>query len=128
MPVTTVTTSDWHPEEYGRKQNVAHVSFFIEEMVRRMPTGVVGAAMFLDMGGFNVRSLIPYVKDGVDTMQCHYPCRLGAIIAFNLPRYFPAIWRIVKPWLNKDIRSKIKFAPPGVKDHQAALKWYNSVF
>ncbi|KAG8467042.1 hypothetical protein KFE25_000358 [Diacronema lutheri] len=125
LPVTTVTTRAWRPHAYGRAQNVKHVSFFMEEMVRAMPPGVEGAAMLLDMGGFKPGLLFPYVKDGVDCCQRHYPCRLGAIIAFNLPPYFPAIWRVVQPWFNADIRSKIAFAPRHVKDHMAALAWYD---
>ncbi|KAJ1632311.1 CRAL-TRIO domain-containing protein [Pavlovales sp. CCMP2436] len=102
LPVTTVTTRDWRPNAYGRKQNAKHIAFCMEEMVRSMPRGRPqgGAAMLLDMSGFKPGLLYPYVKDGVDTCQRHYPCRLGAIIAFNLPSFFPAIWAIVQPWFN----------------------------
>lgn len=126
LPVTTVSTGAWRPHAYGRAQNIKHVAFCMEDMVKKMEDDVEGAAMLLDMAGFKASLLFPYVKDGVDTCQRHYPCRLGAIVAFNLPPYFPTIWQVVQPWLNADIREKISFAPRAVQNHAQALAWYDS--
>ena len=62
-------------------------------------------------------------RDGVALCQGHYPCRLGAIVAYNLPGCFPLIWRIVSPWFNQDIRSKIVFPPRHLKNESAVLDW-----
>jgi len=132
MPVTLVTTRAWRPAHTSAlrwrsvEENMRHINFFMEEMVRRMPRrprGVTGAIMMLDMTGFKTSLLVPYVRDGVALCQKHYPCRLGAVVAFNLPSYFPLIWRIVSPWFNDDIRSKIVFPPRHLKDASEVLDW-----
>ena len=127
MPCTSVQTSEWEPRTVGRsvEQNIRHVAFFMEEMIKRMPMtpGVTGAVMLIDMNGFRMPLLVPYVRDGVMLCQKHYPCRLGAIVAYNLPAIFPLIWKVVSPWFNEDIRSKIVFPPRHLTDESAVLDW-----
>ena len=104
MPVTLVTTAQWQPQRYSVlpwqcvEENKRHINFCMEEMVRKLPKkrGVTGAVMLLDMQGFKLPLLVPYVRDGVVLCQAHYPCRLGAIVAYNLPACFPLIWRVVR--------------------------------
>ena len=48
---------------------------------------------------------------------------LGAVVAFNLPAYFPLVWRIASPWFNEDIKSKIVFPPRHLHDADAVMDW-----
>ena len=75
------------------------------------------------MTKFKVSNLIPYVKDGIMLCQKSYPCRLGAVVAYNLPAYFPLVWRIASPWFNEDIKSKIVFPPRHLHDADAVMDW-----
>ena len=96
------------------EENKKHIHYMVEECIRRLPDkapGVVGSVILLDMTKFKVSNLIPYVKDGIMLCQKSYPCRLGAVVAYNLPAYFPLVWRIASPWFNEDIKSKIVFPP-----------------
>jgi len=131
MPCTHVMTAEWEPVSVSLlrsrryEENLRHITFFMEEMVRKMPTkrpGVTGAVMLLDMGGFRMPNL-PFVRAGVQLCQAQYPCRLGAVVAYNLPAYFPLIWRIASPWFNEDIKSKIVFPPRHLKNETAVLDW-----
>lgn len=105
------------------------MTFFMEEMVRRLPQrrGVDGAVLLLDMHRFRMALLVPYVRDGVVLCQTHYPCLLGAVVGYNLPRYFPLIWRAASPWFNDDIRSKIVFAPRHLRNESAVFDWLDSL-
>ena len=131
MPCTLVTTSEWKPSTFSKlrwrsvAENSRFITFFMEEMCRCMPSkhGVTGAVMLLNMKGFRMPLLVPYVKDGVSLCQKFYPCRLGAVVAFNLPAYFPLIWRVASPWFNEDIRSKIVFPPRHLRNESAVLAW-----
>ena len=131
MPCMAVRTKEWKPGSFsllrGRcvEQNDRHIAYRMEQMVRRMPKqhGVWGAVMLLDMKGFPMSLLIPYVRNGVTLCQSHYPCRLGAIVAYNLPSYFSIIWNVAKPWFNEDIRSKIVFAPHRLNSEAEVLDW-----
>ena len=131
MPCTHVLTSEWAPMSVASlrrrryEENLRHITYFMEEMVRRMPPkrpGVTGAVMLLDMKGFRMPNL-PYVRAGVMLCQAQYPCRLGAVVAYNLPAYFPLIWRVASPWFNDDIKSKIVFPPRHLKNESAVLDW-----
>ena len=93
MPITSVITSDWSPGAVSRvpgrsaQESVKHITFFMEEMNRRMPKkrGVTGAVMLLDMRAFRMKLLVPFVRDGVALCQAHYPCRLGACLLYTSP-------------------------------------------
>ena len=49
--------------------------------------------------------------------------RLGAVVAYNLPAYFPLVWRIASPWFNEDIKSKIVFPPRHLHDADSVMDW-----
>lgn len=122
MPITGVSALQWRPQRYGASESQRHICFMMEEMIRRMPSNVLGAIMVIDMSGFHLGTL-SYVKDGVNMMQCHYPQRLGAIILYNLPSCFPYVWKVISPMFNEDIRSKIMFPPRRVSTETEALAW-----
>ena len=132
MPVMLVTTREFRPKEASAlpwvriEENKKHIHYMVEECIRRLPDkapGVVGSVILLDMTKFKVSNLIPYVKDGIMLCQKSYPCRLGAVVAYNLPAYFPLVWRIASPWFNEDIKSKIVFPPRHLHDADSVMDW-----
>jgi hypothetical protein len=49
----------------------------------------------------------------------------------NTPIYFTAVWKVISPWLDDEIRSKVFFVPNssygggGVNDVEAAIRYLN---
>lgn len=45
----------------------------------------------------------------------------------NCPTYFTTVWKIIKPWLDEEIRSKTFFAPKGVNDVEKCIDYLNKM-
>jgi hypothetical protein len=47
----------------------------------------------------------------------------------NCPGYFTAVWRVISPWLDDEIRSKVFFAPAKdcINDVEKAIKYLNKM-
>ena len=50
------------------------------------------------------------------TLQANYPERQAYTFIIGAPWYFRMIWAVVKPWLNKDTRNKIRMLGSNWKD------------
>ena len=48
-------------------------------------------------------------------LRMHYPGRAAGCMCFmNVPPYFQPFWKVILPWLDDKIRSKVFFAPGDV--------------
>ena len=46
----------------------------------------------------------------------------------NVPIYFTTVWRVISPWLDDEIRSKVFFAPKrSVYDVESAIGYLNKM-
>ena len=125
-----VTTREFRPKEALRcqvriEENKKHIHYMVEEASAGCPTRRPASSARDPARHDQIQGLEPhpYVKDGIMLCQKSYPCRLGAVVAYNLPAYFPLVWRIASPWFNEDIKSKIVFPPRHLHDADAVMDW-----
>ena len=62
------------------------------------------------MTGFTLANMdyVP-VKFIIQSFEANYPESLGAILLHNAPWVFKGIWRIIHPWLDPVVASKVHF-------------------
>lgn len=66
------------------------------------------------------RDFLALTKLIADVDQLQYPETLGRIYIINVPSAFPMVWRMVKPWLDPIVVSKI-FIFASAKEYEPAL-------
>ncbi|KAJ3027852.1 hypothetical protein HDV00_010799 [Rhizophlyctis rosea] len=68
------------------------------------------ATILFDMTDFGLANMdYTFVKFFVSTLQNFYPESLGLCLIINAPWLFNGCWRIIKPWLDPVVASKIQF-------------------
>ncbi|KAG7285949.1 hypothetical protein NEMBOFW57_008245 [Staphylotrichum longicolle] len=68
------------------------------------------ACLIFDLTGFGMKNMdFHVVKFLVQVFEARYPEYLGVVLVHNAPFIFWGIWRIIKPWLDPVIASKINF-------------------
>ena len=135
MPITLFECWRWRPNLATSSERVRHIAYHMEHGVRRMPPtsrggggnppiggGVQRICVVMDLRGFETW-MVPYVKTSVDVLRNHYPGRAGVICFINVPAYFRPVWKVIRPWLDDEIRGKTFFAPEGVDDIERAIGW-----
>ncbi len=79
------------------------------------PTYDGKVTIILDMEGVHVGDLkgevSNFIRATVSMLERHYPARSDCIFIINVPWWFDAVWKIVKPLLHKGTRSKIHINP-----------------
>lgn len=103
-----------------------HMAYHMHHLIRRMRGNVERMCVVFDMRGFE-GWMLPYVRQAVDVLRQHYPGRAGAMAFINVPGYFRAVWKIISPWLDDEIRSKTFFAPKEVDDVEKVIRYLNGM-
>lgn len=78
----------------------------------------------LDLSGVSFSTLhnaeiMSFVKHVVSTMSHHYPSRSHKTLLINAPRWFGALYGVVKPLLRESTRQKIEICSGGSKQDDA---------
>ena len=79
-----------------------------------------------DMRGFETW-MLPYVRRCVNLLRDHYPGRAGAFCFINAPFVFRGVWKLICPWLDDELRSKVHFAPGDVNDVEGGIEYLNGM-
>ncbi|RNF07930.1 cellular retinaldehyde-binding protein/triple function domain-containing protein [Trypanosoma rangeli] len=104
----------WGPE---RKHPLKHCVNAFNHLVRLMPVGVEQWVCVTDFETFS------YVKDShpkmalsvVQTIQDHFPERLGLMILVNPPKMFAVLWSALSPAIEEKTRAKVMLLYTKVK-------------
>ncbi|KAK0643958.1 CRAL-TRIO domain-containing protein [Cercophora newfieldiana] len=68
------------------------------------------SCLVFDLSGFGMRNMdFHVVRFLVQVFEARYPEYLGVLLVHNAPFVFGGIWRMIKPWLDPVIVSKINF-------------------
>ncbi|SPQ20404.1 495bc431-2511-4eb6-a2d8-20647a523157 [Thermothielavioides terrestris] len=68
------------------------------------------ACLIFDLTGFGLKNMdFHVVKFLVQVFEARYPEYLGVVLVHNAPFVFWGVWKIVRPWLDPVIASKINF-------------------
>lgn len=78
------------------------------KLVARAPQDQV--CLVFDLTGFSLRNMdFHVVKFITEIFEARYPETLGVVLVHNAPFVFWGIWRVIKPWLDPIIASKVNF-------------------
>ncbi|KAF9920256.1 hypothetical protein FBU30_009959 [Linnemannia zychae] len=68
------------------------------------------ACLVFDMTGFGLANMdYGFVKFLVQCFEAYYPESLGVLIIHKAPLVFWGVWKIIEPWLDPVVASKIRF-------------------
>lgn len=126
LPITYFRCWMWKPNEASSEESERHLAYHIHHLIRRMPRNVSRITVVFDMEGFETW-MLPYIHRCVNILRLHYPGRAGAMCFINCPSYFTAVWKVISPWLDDEIRSKVFFAPKTVNDIEKAIMYLNKM-
>ena len=128
FPITYFRCWKWKPEEASSEESEKHLAYHIHHSIRRIPNNknVSRICVIFDMRGFEAY-MLPYIHKCINILRCQYPGRAGAMCFINVPIYFTTVWKIISPWLDDEIRSKVFFAPRGVDDVEKTIRYLNKM-
>ncbi|KAF9120480.1 hypothetical protein BGW39_011332 [Mortierella sp. 14UC] len=68
------------------------------------------ACLVFDMTGFGLANMdYNFVKFLVQCFEAYYPESLGILVIHKAPMVFWGVWKIIEPWLDPVVASKIRF-------------------
>ncbi|KAF9425762.1 hypothetical protein BGZ76_003082 [Entomortierella beljakovae] len=68
------------------------------------------ACLIFDMTGFTLANMdYNFVKFLVQCFEAYYPESLGVLVIHKAPFVFWGVWKIIEPWLDPVVASKIRF-------------------
>ena len=126
LPITYFRCWMWKPDEASSAELEKHVAYHVHHLIRRMRGNVSRMCVIFDMWGFE-SWMLPYIHRAINVLRMHHPGRAGAMCFINVPGYFTAVWKVISPWLDDEIRSKVFFAPKEVDDLEKVMKYLNKM-
>eukprot|EP00984_Skeletonema_dohrnii_P004617 scaffold1634_cov118-Skeletonema_dohrnii-CCMP3373.AAC.15 len=130
LPITYFRCWKWKPELASAKESETHLAYHIHHLLRRVPNNrkkdVSRICVIFDMRGFETY-MLPHIHKCINILRCQYPGRAGAMCFINVPIYFTTVWKIISPWLDDEIRSKVFFVERGVDDVEKAVGFLNGM-
>lgn len=126
LPVTYFRCWKWRPDKASSADLERHLAYHMHHLIRRTPRNVSRICIVFDMRGFQ-SWMLQYIHQAVKVLRNHYPGRAGAMCFINAPGYFYTVWKIISPWLDDEIRSKVFFAPKEVNDVEKTIKYLNKM-
>jgi hypothetical protein len=98
------------------------------ERSRQLGKYVENFAMIYDLNGLKmkIRKAIPLFKQCLYIDDNYYPERLGQLFIINPPKIFPALWNLVKHFIDPVTKSKIIFIKKGPETSAVLLQHIGS--
>jgi len=91
--------------------------YFIEYLTKQMGDNLDTFTSIFNLEGFTNKNIdLSHTFNMINVFQNYYPERLGICFIINAPWFFGTIWKIIKPWLDKNTASKIFFLDADYKE------------
>ncbi|KAF9109205.1 hypothetical protein BGX27_007866 [Mortierella sp. AM989] len=109
-PVVYINVRLHKPSEQDPKA-LEKFTIYVMEIGRLMiQPPVETACVVFDMTGFTLANMdYGFVKFLVQCFEAYYPESLGVLVIHKAPLVFWGVWKIIEPWLDPVVASKIKF-------------------
>ncbi|KAG0013181.1 hypothetical protein BGZ80_011244 [Entomortierella chlamydospora] len=105
IPVRLLKTSNQDPKSLEK------FTLYITEMRRvliQYPIETV--CIVYDMTGFGIANMdYNFVKYTIRSFEAYYPESLGVMLFHKAPLVFWGVWKIIEPWLDPVVASKVRF-------------------
>lgn len=86
------------------------IVYFFETLIREAPPDAEQFICILDLKGLGIKNLdSKSFIAAAEILQTHYPQRVEKVFMINVPIIFNGLWKVVKPFLEEDIRNRVMF-------------------
>jgi hypothetical protein len=104
------------------EENMAHTVLLMETGRRCMRPGIETVTLLFDLLDAPISSFDPgSMQFMIECFQSYYPESLGRCYVLNAPWIFWGFWRMIKPWLDPVVASKIFFIEDPEKEMPAYI-------
>jgi len=138
LPITLFTCSKWRPDLATTPDEMdKHAAYTMTHLLKRIPRNnnnnnkrgekvvvVSRVCIIFDLSGFETW-MLPYIHRNIDLLREHYPGRAGAFCFINAPSLFRGVWKLIGPWLDDELRSKVHFANGDVNTVEHGIEYLN---
>ncbi|KAF8918009.1 hypothetical protein BGZ58_004966, partial [Dissophora ornata] len=109
-PVVYINVRMHKPSDQDPKA-LEKFTIYVMEVGRLMiQPPVETACLIFDMTGFSLANMdYNFVKFLVQCFEAYYPESLGVLVIHKAPFVFWGVWKIIEPWLDPVVASKIRF-------------------
>jgi len=116
-----VTNLKYHDPKQSTLLLQYHI-YFIENLTKKMGDSLDSFTAIFNLEGFTTKNVdLTHIYNLANVFQNYYPERLGIGFIINAPWFFGALWKIIKPWLDKRTASKIYFLDVDYKERLREL-------
>lgn len=110
-PIMIVYASKQHRETERAEQVFRSAIYFVELMCRKSKnTELKNFTIVFDLGGFTMSNMdFPFLQRYINCMRDFYPEQIAAALVINYPAIIYPLWKVIKLWMNRNLRSKFVF-------------------
>jgi hypothetical protein len=133
LPITLFTCSKWRPDLAKSPYEMdIHAAYTMTHLIKRIPRKnnkrrgkvVTRVCIIFDLYGFETW-MLPYIHRNIELLREHYPGRAGAFCFINSPALFRGVWKLISPWLDDELQSKVHFANSNVNTVEDGIEYLN---
>jgi hypothetical protein len=133
LRITLFTCSKWRPDLANTPSEMdIHAAYTMTHLIKRIPRKnnnnkrgrVTRVCIIFDLYGFETW-MLPYIHRNIELLREHYPGRAGAFCFINSPALFRGVWKLISPWLDDELQSKVHFANGNVNTVEAGIEYLN---
>ncbi|KAF9898886.1 hypothetical protein BX616_003485 [Lobosporangium transversale] len=109
-PVVYINVRLHKPADQDQKALEKFTIYVMETGRLMIQPPVETACLVFDMTGFGLSNMdYNFVKFLVQCFEAYYPESLGILIVHKAPLVFWGVWKVIEPWLDPVVASKIRF-------------------
>ncbi|KAF9937096.1 hypothetical protein BGZ75_002341 [Mortierella antarctica] len=109
-PVVYINVRMHKPSDQDPKALEKFTIYVMETGRLMIQPPVETACLIFDMTGFSLSNMdYNFVKFLVQCFEAYYPESLGVLVIHKAPFVFWGVWKIIEPWLDPVVASKIRF-------------------
>ncbi|CAO3565329.1 unnamed protein product [Mortierella alpina] len=110
QPVTYLNVRMHHPGDQSPRTLEKLIVYIMETVRTLVKPPCEKASLVFDLTGFSLSnvdfSLVRYL---LQIFEAHYPEHLGLVYIHGMPFFFWGVWKVIEPWLDPVVASKIRF-------------------
>lgn len=110
-PAAIVHVSNHDRRKFDQQDLRKFAVYQMEQGIKRLPPGMESFSIIFDIADFGTKNMdLNFVQFLATALEKYYPERLGILVLFNAPWIFNGFWKLVKPLLDENVASKVRFA------------------